>query len=121
MKIEQDISAKVKSQVNQNQKEYYLREQMRAIQDELGIDEDVENEQNEWLKKLEELHLPEKTHQKIEKEIKRFTKMQPMSAQYLRFLGTNPQNQRLTSRELRRYLKKTTTDSKRSRTEYLSI
>ena len=81
MKIEQDISAKVKSQVNQNQKEYYLREQMRAIQDELGIDEDVENEQNEWLKKLEELHLPEKTHQKIEKEIKRFTKMQPMSAE----------------------------------------
>ena len=81
MKIEQDISAKVKSQVNQNQKEYYLREQMRAIQNELGIDEDVENEQNEWLKKLEELHLPEKTHQKIEKEIKRFTKMQPMSAE----------------------------------------
>ena len=81
MKIEQDISAKVKSQVNQNQKEYDLREQMRAIQDELGIDEDVENEQNEWLKKLEELHLPEKTHQKIEKEIKRFTKMQPMSAE----------------------------------------
>ena len=81
MKIEQDISAKVKSQVNQNQKEYYLREQMRAIQDELGIDEDVENEQNEWLKKLEALHLPEKTHQKIEKEIKRFTKMQPMSAE----------------------------------------
>lgn len=81
MKIEQDISAKVKSQVNQNQKEYYLREQMRAIQDELGIDEDVENEQNEWLKKLEELHLTEKTHQKIEKEIKRFAKMQPMSAE----------------------------------------
>ena len=81
MKIEQDISAKVKSQVNQNQKEYYLREQMRAIQDELGIDEDVENEQNEWLKKLEELHLPEKTHQKIEKEIRRFAKMQPMSAE----------------------------------------
>lgn len=81
MKIEQDISAKVKSQVNQNQKEYYLREQMRAIQDELGIDEDIENEQNEWLKKLEELHLSEKTHQKIEKEIKRFAKMQPMSAE----------------------------------------
>ena len=81
MKIEQDISAKVKSQVNQNQKEYYLREQMRAIQDELGIDEDIENEQNEWLKKLKELNLAEKTHQKIEKEIKRFGKMQPMSAE----------------------------------------
>ena len=81
MKIEQDISAKVKDQVNQNQKEYYLREQMRAIQDELGIDEESENEQAEWMKKLEELKLSEKVHQKIEKEIKRFSKMQPLSAE----------------------------------------
>lgn len=81
LKIEQDISAKVKSQVNQNQKEYYLREQMRAIQGELGMDEDVEGEQAEWLRQLNELGLEEKTHQKIEKEIKRFSKMQPMSAE----------------------------------------
>ncbi len=81
MKIEQDISAKVKSQVNQSQKEYYLREQMRAIQDELGIDEDVEAEQVKWLKELEDLHLEEKIHEKVEKEIKRFSKMQPMSAE----------------------------------------
>lgn len=81
LKIEQDISAKVKNQVNQNQKEYYLREQMKAIQGELGMDEDLESEQQEWLKQLEELHLEEKTHKKIEKEIKRFGKMQPMSAE----------------------------------------
>lgn len=81
LKIEQDISAKVKSQVNQNQKEYYLREQMKAIQGELGMDEDLENEQQEWLDKLNELHLEEKVHDKVEKEIKRFSKMQPMSAE----------------------------------------
>ena len=81
LKIEQDISAKVKSQVNQNQKEYYLREQMKAIQGELGMDEDLESEQAEWLRQLNELKLEEKTHQKIEKEIKRFGKMQPMSAE----------------------------------------
>lgn len=81
MNIEQDISAKVKDQVNQNQKEYYLREQMKAIQDELGMDEDLEAEQAKWLKELEELHLDEKIHEKVEKEIKRFAKMQPMSAE----------------------------------------
>lgn len=81
MNIEQDISAKVKNQVNQNQKEYYLREQMRAIQDELGMDEDLEAEQAKWLKDLEALHLDEKIHEKVEKEIKRFAKMQPMSAE----------------------------------------
>ncbi len=44
LNIEQDISSKVKSQINQNQREYYLREQMRAIQEELGVAEDVEDE-----------------------------------------------------------------------------
>ena len=41
LNIEQDINSKVKSQINQNQREYYLREQMRAIQDELGVTERV--------------------------------------------------------------------------------
>ena len=44
LNIEQDITTKVKSQMNKNQREYYLREQMRAIQDELGISEDLEDE-----------------------------------------------------------------------------
>ena len=39
LNIEQDISSKVKSQINRNQREYYLREQMRAIQEELGVGE----------------------------------------------------------------------------------
>ena len=131
MKIEQDISAKVKSQVNQNQKEYYLREQMRAIQDELGIDEDVENEQNEWLKNSRSCICLKKHIRKSKRKSNASLKcsrcrqkarfQEHILKQYLRCLGINPQNQRLTSRELRRYLKKTTTDSKRSRTEYLSI
>ena len=41
LNIEQDISSKVKSQINKNQREYYLREQMRAIQEELGVAEDL--------------------------------------------------------------------------------
>lgn len=81
LNIEQDISSKVKSQMSKNQREYYLREQMRAIQEELGMTEEMEDEVEDWLKKLNELELEKKTHDKVEKEIKRFSKMQPASAE----------------------------------------
>lgn len=79
--IEQDISTKVKSQINQNQREYYLREQMRAIQEELGGTESSEDEVAEFRHKLEELALDEKISAKIEKEIDRFSRMQASSAE----------------------------------------
>ncbi len=81
LNIEQDISSKVKSQINKNQREYYLREQMRAIQEELGVSEEVEDEIAGYMEKLGELELEEKTRDKVEKEIKRFSKMQSSSAE----------------------------------------
>ena len=81
LNIEQDISSKVKSQINKNQREYYLREQMRAIQEELGVTEDVEDEIAEFREQMKTLDLEEKTKEKIEKEISRFSKMQPSSAE----------------------------------------
>lgn len=81
LKIENDINAKVKSQINKTQKEYYLREQMRVIQGELGQDEAIEDEIEDWLKQLKKLKLPAKTSEKIEKEIKRLNKIQPGSAE----------------------------------------
>ncbi len=81
LNIEQDISSKVKSQINKNQREYYLREQMRAIQEELGVSEDIEDEISGYMEKLNALELEEKTRDKIEKEIKRFSKMQSSSAE----------------------------------------
>ncbi|MCB6994336.1 endopeptidase La [bacterium 210820-DFI.6.37] len=81
LNIEQDITTKVKTQMNKNQREYYLREQMRAIQEELGISEDVEDEVEEWNAQLKKLKLDKKTHEKVEKEINRFSKMQPASAE----------------------------------------
>lgn len=81
MNIEQDISSKVKSQMNKNQREYYLREQMRAIQEELGMTEEMEDEVAGWKEKLKKLKLEKKTHEKVEKEINRFSKMQPSSAE----------------------------------------
>ena len=81
LNIEQDISSKVKSQMNKNQREYYLREQMRAIQEELGMTEEMEDEVADWKEKLKKLKLEKKTHEKVEKEINRFSKMQPASAE----------------------------------------
>lgn len=81
LNIEQDITTKVKTQMSKNQREYYLREQMRAIQEELGINEDVEDEIQDWMKQLEKLKLDKKIRDKVEKEIKRFSRMQPSSAE----------------------------------------
>ncbi|MDR0519035.1 MAG: endopeptidase La [Clostridiales Family XIII bacterium] len=81
LKIEQDIKEKVHSKINKNQKEYYLREQLRTIQEELGEDAMVEDEIKNWLDELKKLELSEKIHTKVEKEIKRLSKIQPSSAE----------------------------------------
>ncbi|MBR0597124.1 endopeptidase La [Clostridiales bacterium BAD-6] len=79
--IEQDINIKVRSQINKVQREYYLKEQMRAIQEELGQDGAIEDEIDEWLKQLKKLKLAPKISEKVEKEIKRLSKIQPSSAE----------------------------------------
>ncbi|MDR0852052.1 MAG: endopeptidase La [Clostridiales Family XIII bacterium] len=81
IKIEQDINKKVRNKINKSQREYYLREQMRTIQEELGDDELIEDEIRDWLQQLNDLKLNEKIHAKIEKEIKRLSKIQPSSAE----------------------------------------
>lgn len=81
LRLERDLNAKVQESIKNNQKEYFLREQMKAIQEELGNDEDAEAEADKWLKKLEELNLPEKVDEKVKKEIRKFRKMMPSSAE----------------------------------------
>ncbi|MDR1272015.1 MAG: endopeptidase La [Clostridiales Family XIII bacterium] len=80
-KIEQDINRKVRSKINRNQKEFFLREQLKTIKEELGVEEDFDDEIADWLKKLKKLGIPEKVEEKAEKEIKRLSKMQPGSAE----------------------------------------
>jgi len=81
LRMQNEISAKVKESVNRNQKEYYLREQMKAIQEELGNDEDIEDELNAWEEKLEQVALPEAVQEKVVKEMKRYRKMPQSSAE----------------------------------------
>lgn len=79
--LEHKLSRQVEENVKQNQKEYYLREQMKAIQSELGFGEDAAGEADEWLQKLKELKRDAKIEEKVSKEIDKFTKMAPSSAE----------------------------------------
>lgn len=79
LKIEKKITLKVKKQMNKVQKEYYLREQLRAIQKELGDDEDINSEADEYLKSLKKIKAPKETKEKIAKEINKFSRLSPMS------------------------------------------
>ncbi|MCQ2560939.1 MAG: endopeptidase La [Clostridia bacterium] len=74
MKLEGKISDKVKAQMNQSQKEYYLREQIKAIHEELG-EESTEDEAATWKTQMEKLALPAVVTKKLEQEISRFKKM----------------------------------------------
>lgn len=80
LRLEKDISEKVQESVKQNQKEYILREQMKAIQYELGYGEEAAGEAARWTEELEKLELDEKITEKVKREINKFTKMAPNSA-----------------------------------------
>ncbi len=81
LEIEQKISERVKKQINKVQKEYYLREQMKAIQKELGEDENIVEEVDEYKQKLKKLKLSKELNEKIEREINRLSKLVPSSAE----------------------------------------
>ena len=79
LKIEKKITLRVKKQMNKVQKEYYLREQLKAIQKELGDEEDINSEADEYREKLNKIKAPKETKEKITKEINKFSKISPMS------------------------------------------
>ncbi|KAB3534779.1 endopeptidase La [Alkaliphilus pronyensis] len=81
LEIEQKINNRVKKQINKVQKEYYLREQLKAIQKELGEDEAVVEEVDEFRQKLKKLKLPKEITEKIEREIDRLSRLSPASAE----------------------------------------
>lgn len=79
LKIEKKITLRVKKQMNKVQKEYYLREQMKAIQKELGEDDDINSEADEYREKLDKIKAPKETKEKILKEINKFSKISSMA------------------------------------------
>lgn len=81
LELERKINQRVKKQMEKTQKEYYLREQMKAIQKELGEKEGRAGEVEELRNQLDEITVPDAVKEKIEKEIDRLEKMPSTSAE----------------------------------------
>jgi len=81
LQIEKRIRSRVKQQMEKSQREYYLNEQMKAIQKELGELEDVPNEIEELERKIQKAGMPKDARQKAEAELNKLRLMSPMSAE----------------------------------------
>lgn len=80
LQVEKKIKSRVKSQMEKTQREYYLNEQMKAIQRELG-DGDDQNELNELAEKIKNTKFSKEAREKAEAELKKLRSMSPMSAE----------------------------------------
>jgi len=83
LELRSKIHEQVQEQVSQNQREYLLREQMKAIQKELGESDDSMQEIDELRKKVEEAGMTAEAKKECERELKRLSKMTPASAEYM--------------------------------------
>lgn len=80
LKLEQDIHSRVQEQMDENQKEYYLHEQMKAIAEELGEGDDPIEEAEDYRRRIRALSLPEDSRKKLLEECDRLSKM-PFASQ----------------------------------------
>jgi ATP-dependent Lon protease len=83
LELRSKIHEQVQEQVSQNQREYLLREQMKAIQKELGESDDSMQEIDELRKKVEEAAMSAEAKKECDRELKRLSKMTPASAEYM--------------------------------------
>ncbi|MDD1648785.1 MAG: endopeptidase La [Methylococcaceae bacterium] len=81
LEMEKRIRGRVKQQMEKNQREYFLNEQMKAIQKELGEMEDAPNEMDELAQKIRKSGMPEAARTKAEAELNKLRQMSPMSAE----------------------------------------
>jgi ATP-dependent Lon protease len=81
LELEKKIQLKVRKQMERTQREYYLREQMKAIQGELGDKDEKLSEVDEYKRKLAAAKLPKDAKAKVVHELHRFEKMPPMAAE----------------------------------------
>ena len=81
LQVEKKIRGRVKKQMEKSQREYYLNEQMKAIQKELGDMDDVPDEAEQLVKKIEEAQMPAEAKEKTQAELQKLKMMSPMSAE----------------------------------------
>ncbi len=100
LQIEKRIRGRVKQQMEKSQREYYLNEQMKAIQKELGEMDDVPNEIEELTEKIEQAGMPKEAKKKATAELNKLKMMSPMSAEatvlrnYIDWLVNSPWKKR---------------------------
>ena len=91
LKVTREIDAKVKKHIDENQREYYLREEMKVIEEELGTKEGIKGEAAEYREKVEKLRLKKDVKEKLLKDISRFERLHstsPDSAVMRNYLDT---------------------------------
>jgi ATP-dependent Lon protease len=76
------IQSQVESEIDKGQREYFLRQQMKAIQEELGEEDEQQAEINELRERIEEAALPEEAQKAAERELSRLEKLPPVAAEY---------------------------------------
>jgi ATP-dependent Lon protease len=76
------IQSQVESEIDKGQREYFLRQQMKAIQEELGEEDEQQAEINELRERIEEAGLPEEAQKAAERELSRLEKLPPVAAEY---------------------------------------
>lgn len=81
LKIEDKINQRVKKQINKVQKEYYLKEQLKAIQKELGEEDDISADVEDYKAKIDKIKMPKEVREKALKEVDRLIKTSPHSAE----------------------------------------
>ena len=81
LEVKQQISTQAREQIEKEQREYFLRQQLKAIQEELGEADERRAEIEEYRKKLGELDLEEQSKKEVEKQIKRLERLHPDSAE----------------------------------------
>ena len=81
LQVEKKIRGRVKNQMEKSQREYYLNEQMKAIQKELGDMDDVPNEIEDIEKKITKSGMPKDVMQKVKADVNKLKMMSPMSAE----------------------------------------
>src|SRR6188474_79074 len=82
LEVGNKIQSQVKTELQKNQREYYLREQMKAIQKELGEGDDQQREFNELREKVEAAGMPDDIKKEAMRELDRLSKMSPAAAEY---------------------------------------
>ncbi len=82
LKLGDKIQSQVKEDMNQQQKEFYLRKQLKAIREELGEKDDTSLEVEEYKTKIEAKKMPEEAHKAAMRELDRFSRMHPASSEY---------------------------------------